>query len=52
MPRPCCPGCAAPVDRLRDAAGVVAAYPCTCWLTPAQADRLRAIHGRIAQRGI
>lgn len=36
-----CPVCAATVVRLQRSAGVAAAYPCNCWLTPAQAFALR-----------
>lgn len=32
-----CPTCGADVDRLQPSFGAVAAYPCTCWLTPAGA---------------
>ena len=36
--RPVCPVCGAPIDRMQRSFGVVAAYPCTCWLTPLRAD--------------
>ncbi|MEU3452152.1 hypothetical protein ABZ671_00715 [Micromonospora sp. NPDC006766] len=32
-----CPACGVPVARLRKSCGIVAAYPCTHWLTPDQA---------------
>ncbi|MGI5178660.1 hypothetical protein ACQEVZ_20220 [Dactylosporangium sp. CA-152071] len=40
MTRPACPACSATVDRLQRSYGVVAAYPCSCWLTPAAAQQL------------
>jgi len=43
-PRPSCPRCRRPIDRLQSSAppgrvrrGPVAAVPCGCWLTRAQA---------------
>jgi hypothetical protein len=38
--RPACPVCAADVDVLQDCYGVVAAYPCNDWLTPAAAHQI------------
>lgn len=37
-----CPACTAPVSGIRHSYGVVSAYPCNCWLTPAQAAPLEA----------
>ena len=31
--RPTCPACASPIDRMQHSFGIVAAYPCNCWLT-------------------
>lgn len=36
--RPACPNCADRIHRMQRSLGVVAAYPCNCWLTPAQAQ--------------
>ena len=40
--RPECPCCGLPVDRVRKSRGIFAAYPCNDWLTPEQADEVRA----------
>lgn len=37
MPRPACPRCGTRTIRPQDSYGVIAVYPCGCWLTPAQA---------------
>lgn len=39
--RPPCPACTLGVTGLRGSYGVVAAYPCNDWLTPAQASTVR-----------
>lgn len=36
--KPSCANCSQPVDRLQRSCGVVAAYPCQCWLTKGQAN--------------
>ncbi len=36
--KPPCARCAARVDRLQRCHGIVAAYPCYCWLTKGQAN--------------
>ena len=41
MTRPACPTCGGPIDRMRRSQGVIAAYPCLHWLTPAQAETVR-----------
>jgi len=38
--RPTCPRCRAPVERLQRSVGVVAVYPCGCWLSPKAARAL------------
>ncbi len=38
--RPTCPECGAVIDRMQRTLGVVATYPCNCWLTPAAARRV------------
>jgi len=35
--RPTCPDCKRPIDRMQHSRGVVATYPCLCWLSPARA---------------
>lgn len=39
--KPSCASCRQPVDRLQRSLGIVAAYPCRCWLTVEQADMVR-----------
>lgn len=39
--KPPCARCRNRVDRLWPSVGVVAAYPCLCWLTEGQADVVR-----------
>lgn len=46
MSRPVCPTCAQPLDRMQRCHGVVAAYPCTHWLTPRQARTIADQHRR------
>lgn len=36
--KPSCASCRQPVDRLQRSFGVVAAYPCLCWLTKGRAN--------------
>jgi hypothetical protein len=38
MNRPDCPACRGPVQRMQRCHGVVASYPCNCWITPDQAQ--------------
>ena len=49
-PTPPCAICRAPVDRLQQSAGVIAAYPCGCWHTPAQARQVANAAHRAARQ--